>query len=60
MGRERRIGDGHGESRLLRSERGVVKQMNQTRKMRWGERRVDITMADRVQLLIMTVQRMGT
>lgn len=60
MGRERRIGDGHGESRLLRSEREVVKQMNQTRKMRWGERRVDITMADRVQLLIMTVRRMGT
>ena len=59
MGRERRLGDGHGESRLLRSERGVVKQKNQTRKMRWAERRVDITMADGAQLLIMTVRRMG-
>ena len=60
MGRGRRIGDGHGESRLLRSERGVVKQKNQTRKMRWAERRVDVTMADGAQLLIMTVRRMGT
>lgn len=47
--------------RLLRSERGVVEQKNQTWKMRkWGERRVDITTADGVLLLIMTVWGMGT